>query len=60
MAKAGKAAIIKKFLESGETAVKVTMGEMLQFKKVCSIEEWKQFASDSAAALGIPPEDVDL
>lgn len=60
MPKQGKASIIKKFLESGDTAKKVTMGEMMEFKKASTNEEWTQYAKDSAVALGIPLEDVDL
>lgn len=59
-AKKGKASVIKQYLESGDNAKKVTMSEMMQFKKACSIEEWKQYAIDSANILGIPLKSIDL
>lgn len=60
MGKTSKAVIIKRYLESGEEAKKVTMSEMKNFKVACSEEEWKEYAKGAAEALGIPMEEVDL
>lgn len=58
--KIGKASVIKQYIESGETGRKVPMSEMVEFKKACTTDEWVQYAKDSATALGIPLETVDL
>ena len=50
------ATVIKKYLEKDSIVGKVSVAEMMQFKKASSPEEFRQFAVDAAEHL----EDVEL
>ena len=45
-------AAIKRFVEDHPLAHPVTTGELMEFKKACSEEEWLKFGEDAAEALG--------
>lgn len=50
-----KAGMIKKYIEQ-DSDRKVTVAEMLEFKKSCTSDEWTKYAEDASKILGIPLE----
>lgn len=51
-----RAGAIKRYIESGDDGRQVKAAEMLAFKKVCTSEEWVQFANDAADILDVEIE----
>jgi hypothetical protein len=52
MQKLSPAVAIKQFMEADKGRV-VSMQELVEFKKACTDDEWKAYASQAASTLGV-------